>query len=229
MPFVFSPSNIMTYKTCPRKFWGTSLSKLIKYKPSKQKSRGMLIHEQIQDALRKPDKLAAVQEDTQVDIDYVRRCVADMEAACEDGYRLYIEHELCMGKDGARLDWWSDKAFLRAKADVFLLHPDVERPVLVVDIKTGRKYDNDHTQLRLEALLGHVVYQRPLVRYAYWYVDQGETEEALIDFRNGLAPVSDLYDTMQEIRTAIKNNDFPCKRNGLCRWCDFYQTENCDA
>lgn len=219
----------MTFLTCPRKFWGMSISKLIKYKPSTQKSRGTLIHEQIQDALRNPDKLAAVQDDVKVDMDYVRQCVAEVESARRDGYKLYIEHELCMSKDGAKVDWWSEKAFLRAMADAFLLHPDTQLPIIIVDIKTGRNWDTSAVQLRLEALLGHIVYQRPLVRYAYWYVDQGESEEAVIDFRNGLAPVSDLYDTMQEMRTAIKNNDFPCKRNGLCRWCDFYQTPNCDV
>lgn len=229
MPFVFSPSNIMTYKQCPRKFWGQSISRLIKWKPSRQKSRGTLLHEQIQDALRHPEKFDKVRQDTQLDAQYVYDCVESVQSDRRSGYKLYIEHEMCMSKAGTKVGWWDDKAFLRAKADAVLLHNDLGQVVRIVDIKTGRSWDSHAIQLRLEALLAHIVYQRPLVRYEYWYIDQGETEEGVIDFRNGLAPVQDLYDTMHEMGVAIKNNDFPCVGNNLCKWCDFYQTENCDA
>lgn len=227
MAFVFSPSNIMVYRQCPRKFWGQSVAKLIKWKPSKQKSRGTLLHEQIQDAMRSPEKFDKVRQDTQLDVQYVYDRIMGVQDLRRMGYKLYIEHELCMNKTGVQVGWWDDKAFLRAKADAVLLHHDPNMYVELVDIKTGRKYDDTADQLRLEAVLAHVIYQRPLVRYSYWYVDQGETDEGVIDFRNGLAPVQDLYDTMREIGTAIKNNDFPSQRNNLCRWCDFYQTKNC--
>lgn len=227
MAFVFSPSNIMVYKQCPHKFWGQSIAKLIKWKPSKQKSRGMILHEQIQDALRHPEKFDKVQQDTQLDAQYVHDRITSVQDLRRTGYKLHIEHEMCMNKAGAKVGWWDDKAFLRAKADAFLLHPDPCMYVEIIDIKTGRQWDDTADQLRLEALLAHIIYQRPLVRYSYWYIDQGETEEGVIDFRNGLAPVQDLYTTMQEMWTAIKNNNFPCQRNNLCKWCDFYQTKDC--
>lgn len=228
MPFVFSPSSVMTYMTCPRKFWGQSIAKIIKWKPSKQKSRGTLLHEQIQDALRHPEKFDKVQQDTQLDAQYVYDRVSDVQEFRNMGHKLYIEHEMCMNKAGVQVGWWDDKAFLRAKADVVLLHDDPNQLVRVIDIKTGRNWDNNAVQLRLEALLAHIIYHRPLVRYEYWYIDQGETEEGVIDFRHGLAPVQDLYDTMREMGTAIKNNNFPCQRNNLCRWCEFHQTKDCD-
>lgn len=229
MAFVFSPSNIMVYRQCPRKFWGQSISKLIKYKPIKQKSRGIILHEQIQDALRDAKAFGKIREDTQVDASYVAGCVASVHSNRNYQYKLFIEHELCMNKAGVQVGWWDDKAFLRAKVDALLLHDDPKNTVRVIDIKTGRNWDQDHVQLRLEALLTHIVYRRPLVMWEYWYVDQGETVQDVIDFRNGLAPVQDLYDTMREMGMAIKNNDFPCVKNGLCKWCDFNKTENCDV
>lgn len=228
MAFVFSPSNIVVYKQCPRKFWGQSIAKLIKWKPSKQKSRGMILHEQIQDALRRPEKFDKVQQDTQLDSNYVYGCVSDVQKYRAWGYKLYIEHEMCMNRAGAKVGWWDDKAFLRAKADAVLIHDDPEKVVHIIDIKTGKNWDNYTVQLRLEALLAHIIYQRPLVQYEYWFIDQGESEVGRIDFRNGLEPVQDLYDTMREMGTAIKNNDFPCQRNNLCRWCEFYQTKDCE-
>ena len=52
MNFVFSPSNIMTYRTCPRRFMGQSISKEIKWKFSTQKSRGTLVHSSIEKAMQ---------------------------------------------------------------------------------------------------------------------------------------------------------------------------------
>lgn len=228
MGFVFSPSNIMTYKQCPRKFWGQSVSRLIKYKPTKQKSRGILIHEQVQDALRDANTFGKLQEDIKLDVSYTGDRVASVHSDRNYGYKLHIEHEMCMSRNGARVGWWDNNAFLRAKADAFLLHDDKEKPVRVIDIKTGRCWDDDDTQLRIEALLAHIVYGRPLVTYEYWYVDEGETVGSTIDFRNGLDPVRDLYQTIGEIDRAIKNNDFPCQSNRLCKWCDFFQTINCE-
>lgn len=228
MSFAFSPSNIMAYMTCPRKFWGQSISKLIKWKPSAQKSRGTLLHEQIQDALRNADKFYDIRDD-QFDVDYTYSRVQFVQHQLSLGYKLYIEHEMCMSKTGNKLKWFDDKAFLRAKADAFLIHDDLNRPVYIVDIKTGRNWDSANVQLRLESLLAHVIYQRPTVQWEYWYIDQGETEDGLIDFRNGLSQVQDLYDIMREMSLAIKNNDFTCKKNNLCRWCDFNQTKNCDV
>lgn len=227
MPFVFSPSNIMTYRQCPRKFFGVSIAKTIRWKPSKQKSRGTLLHEQVQAALRDAKNFSKIQQDAQLDADYVANCVASVHADRNYQYKLFIEHEMCMNKAGAKVGWWDDKAFLRAKADALLLHDDVSEPVRIIDIKTGRNWDQHAVQLRLEALFAHIIYQRSVVRYEYWYIDQGETEEGLIDFRNGLAPVQDLYDTLREMAVSITNNDFPCQPNALCKWCDFYQTKDC--
>lgn len=226
--FVFSPSNIMSYRTCPRKFWGMSVSKMIRWRSNKQKSRGTLLHKQIQDAMCSPEKFDAVQQDTVLDSQYVYDRLSDVWDCRNNGYKLCIEHEMCMNKAGAKVGWWDDKAFLRAKADALLLHEDSAQPVKIIDIKTGKNWDNYAVQLRMEALLAHIVYQRPLVQYEYWYIDEGESEEGLIDFRKGLAPVQDLYETMREMSTSIKNNDFPCTRNNLCKWCDFYQTKECD-
>lgn len=229
MPFCFSPSNIMNFIQCPRKFAGTSIWKTIKYKPTKQKSRGMMLHEQIQDAMREMDKFDVIRKDTTLDAQYTYGAVQGVHDLRRMGYQLLIEHELCMTKQGQMVGWWDDKAFMRAKADAFLLHHDPNMYVQIIDIKTGKNHDKQNIQLRIEALMAHIIYQRQLVQYQYWYIDQGETEYGMIDFSKGLAPVMDLYDTMQEMQQSIKNNDFPATKNSLCRWCDFYRTENCDA
>lgn len=231
MAFAFSPSNMMTFKACPRKFWGQSISKLIKWTPSKQKSRGTFLHEAIQDSLRDFSKLAEVRKDTQIDMGFTEQCVSYVHRQLMGDYTLCIEHEMAMTKDGKKTGWFDDNCFLRAKADAILL-PPLDKyptlPVVVIDIKTGKNY-GDTLQLRTEALLAHILYGRSHVRWEYWYVDQGESVTQLIDFGFGLTLVQDVYDTIKEMSLAMRNNDFPCTPNRFCRWCDFNKTDNCDV
>lgn len=226
MAIVFSPSNLGTFKQCPRKFYGSVVTKEIKWKASQQKSRGSVMHAAMEKALRLgwQDRNPF---DEKVDTAYARQVVEEVRQDIANGYKLHIEHELAMTKKGTACGWWDDDCFLRAKADVLLLHPQEELPVIIGDIKTGRIYDSDHMQLRIECLLAHILYQRPVVTYAYWYIDEGATEEGTIDFRNGLSPVQDIYDLLKEVQQAERDNYFPPQRMQFCKWCDWYKTEKC--
>lgn len=227
MAIVFSPSNLMQWQTCPRKFWGQSISKLLKYKESAQKNRGMEVHTAIQNALkygfnRVTDWPAGL------DIYYVQDIVEDVRKQIADGAQLYIEHDLVVTDkfQVAPGGFFDDNAYLRARADAVIL-PPVGLPPYLVDIKTGKKWDNNDFQLRVEALLAHLIYQRDVVNYAYWYVDYGETVDGSIDFRNGLGPVQDIIDTMKQMGVDLKLQTFMPRKNKFCKWCDFNGTANC--
>ena len=53
MGFVFSPSNLLSFRACPRRFQAQSITKEIKWKASTQKSRGTMVHGDIEKAFRK--------------------------------------------------------------------------------------------------------------------------------------------------------------------------------
>lgn len=225
MPLVFSPSNLSTFKTCPLKFYAQSVVHEIQWRPSKQKSRGTVMHTEMEKALRLGWQ-DVNKFDNDVDTSYVRQVVSEVQKYIADGYKLYVEHEMCITKKGIPVDWWNKDGYLRAKADVLLLHPDASKVVIVGDIKTGRNYGDD-LQLRIECLLAHIIYKRHLTCYEYWYIDQGETVDGIIDFRNGLAPVQDIFDLMNEAGLAIKNGYYPAQRNKFCKWCSYNGTEKC--
>lgn len=228
MAFCYSPSNMMIYRQCPLKFFGQSIEKSIKWRASVQKSRGTVIHSQIEKCMR-----LGMQEnitwDDKIDLGYTRGVIERVRHAIAQGYKLTTEAELVATKEGKVASWWDDNAFLRSKADVLLVHPDPSMPVIIGDIKTGRIYDKEDFQLLTEAFLAHLVCQRPLISYAYWYVDQGEDVDGTINFNNGLQPVQIILDTLSDMQKAIKNNDFPPKKNALCRWCQWHKTEHCNV
>lgn len=231
-PLVLSPSNMSTFMDCPRKFQGQSMTGEIQWKASTQKSRGSFVHSAIEKALKQGMQAVTNWPDG-LDTYYVQQQVQwarDMVAA---GGQIHIEHELTI--DGrmrpAPEGWWDDNALLRAKADAIVLPsisiPGQIFPAEIIDVKTGKKWDEIDFQLRVEALLVHLIYNKPVVNYAYWYVDIGDTVDGSIDFRNGLDPVKDIIQLIKDMKFAVDNTYFPPKKNKFCKWCGLYQTPAC--
>lgn len=227
MGFVFSPSNLSTFCQCPRKFQGQSMTKEIPYKPSKARSRGVLVHNTLEQAIRKGfDTVKSWPEG--VDMDFIRQRLNLLERVrLATECKVFIEQELCINKKGEQVDWWADDAWLRAKADMLIVPTNPSLSVSLVDFKTGKRWDDDHMQLRLESYLAHTIFKRPRVRYSYWYVDAGELDGDNIDMSGGLYPVQDLLNLIDECQQSINANYFPPQKNRFCKWCGFYQTTAC--
>lgn len=148
MAVVFSPSNLGTFRNCPRRFFGQSVSRELKWVGSKQKSRGTAMHQFVQDACRLGWPNIGL-TDTTVDASYTQALVERLHSVNAE---MFIEHEMAMTAHGKQCDWWAGDAFLRARADIFMLPPaESADPILVGDIKTGKNWDDDHFQLRTEA------------------------------------------------------------------------------
>lgn len=223
--FVFSPSNMSTFMQCPRKFQAQSITKEIKWQATQQKSRGTLIHNCMERALQKGyDDVSSWPEG--MDMDFVKRSVdAARTVITQSGVELYIEHELTVTDRWAQTGWWDDDAFLRAKADALILVP--QHHALLLDFKSGKVYDRDAFQLRVEAFLTHLIYKVPTVSYSYWYVDSAERVSGVCEFSLGYHQVQDILDLMQEMRGCINGNIFIPKKNKFCKWCQLYKTPGC--
>ena len=222
---VFSPSNLSTFLQCPRKFQGQSVTKELKWKATQQKSRGTLVHAALEDACKEGYESIHVWPEG-LDQDFVRDRVNLVRNMMSFGAKLHIEHEMCITEDGKATDWWDEKGMMRCKADAIIV-PDAPSPLLLIDFKTGKKWDEEDFQLRMEALIAHIFYKRQVVNYAYWYVDTGEVSSGTIDFNYGLTPVQDVIDAVHDARSAIAANNYPPTKNRFCKWCGFYNTEGC--
>lgn len=224
---ILSPSNMSTYRDCPLRFYGSSVIKDIPYKASASKSRGMVIHSNLEKCLR-----LGWQDDISWDDTFCKSYAwSKVEIARERcaTHSLFIEHEMAINKAASKCGWWDEDALLRAKADaIFVPKANAADPrIHLIDIKTGKKWDDDDFQLRVECLLAHIIYQVPKVHYEYWYVDTGQTVDGVIDFTHGLTPVQDIYDLMHDMLASIKMQYFPRQPNKFCKWCAYYKTEKC--
>lgn len=94
--FVFSPSNMSTYRTCPRKFQAQTITKELPWQATAQKSRGTLVHNVVEMALRSGlDAVTSWPEG--IDLDYTRNSIVEARAAASGG-KILIEEELTLNK-----------------------------------------------------------------------------------------------------------------------------------
>lgn len=223
---VFSPSNMDTFRKCPRRFQGQSITKDIKYKPSAKKDNGIAVHSELE-KLVNAEKLPEVFKlpDT-VDMGYVRQRLMGFHRMRNHGMEVFTEHELAINNKYQKAGWWDDDCILRAKADLLLVGFG---GAVIVDWKTGRKWDTDAFQLRVESLLVHLLYGIQKVNIEYDYVEQGETVYDVIDFTSGIGHVQDIVELMKTMRESISANVFPATPNKFCKWCDYYKTEKCNV
>lgn len=228
MNIVLSPSNLQTFRQCPRRFYGQSVTKQLVWKASKQKTRGTQMHSVLEQAMQTGWTEETTNSlDSQVNAWAAKDTVDFVTGYRKGGYDLRIEHELCVDKQCRPCGWWDENAGIRAKADVVLV-PQLETDSLIIgDIKTGKKWDSDSFQLRVEALLAHIIYSHSTIAYYYWYIDAGDIEYGEIDFSRGVADVQDVLETIRDCRQSIKNNYYPPNRNVFCRFCDWHKTKEC--
>lgn len=212
--FIHSPTNMNMFRQCPFKFKEYILGRL-PFKPSKQKDRGIKVHDTIEDMVRHGVKDVHYFP-SGVNVHWVRDMVFELRQASLAG-SIYIEEDLCVTESFTRTTWKADDCWLRARADTLVVYPD---SVHIIDYKTGKKWDTDFFQLSIEALLAHVIYKKPKIEFEYWYVDQGEAVGDIIDFSNGINKVDHVVSTIKEMKEAFKNNIFLAKANRFCKWCE---------
>lgn len=228
MAFAFSPSNLSQFVACPRRFEGQAITKEIKWKATTQKSRGTLVHSALERAVKKGVEHVKDWDKLEIDTDYAQDKASMLYQLRESKEAdVFTEHSIGLTRKLTPTDFFADDVYLRAKADFVVVPKDITAPIMVGDWKTGKRWDDEDFQLRIEALMLHCIYKHSVVQYAYYYVDTGETFGGSIDFSYSIDPVADILDVIKLAQVAIDTNDFPPQQNKFCKWCDFFQTPSC--
>lgn len=224
MSIVYSPSNMMTYRQCPLRFYGRHISKEMPYRDSPQMQRGNAVHEKVETAVQKGVQ-AVSWDDPKLDKDYIFRQVANVWSCKSAGCEVLVEKEMIINRDKQPLtDWWDKNAWLRARADIVVLPPSHVPHMTLIDIKTGKKWDEEDFQLRAEAYLAYFLWGKRRINYVYWYVDSGESVKGFVDMSsNSMERFLPVKATLDDMDVALKNNSFEPKRNNHCKFCDFYK------
>lgn len=227
MAFTYSPTSMKVYWTCPLKFYETYVTKEMPRPSGYALERGKRIHDLLQKSLEEGWQDMA-QRDPQLCIGYCKNLIAKLRDISEQkGYAVLSEHEMAMTKAGEACEWGDENCFLRARADVILMHDDLEKPMLIGDFKTGAPPQDEFFQLRTEALLAHILYKRTKFVLQYWCVDGRSTKTELIDLSKNLNAVKDVFERLNDMQKSFWDNYWPRQHNFWCRWCVNNETEKC--
>ena len=139
-------------------------------------------------------------------------------------------HDMAFDKDWRPVEWFSKSAWVRVKMDLLLEEPlGLSRGgkykhwrVHVVDLKTGRIYEDKLDQLDLYNLaalcLGdEIITHGPQVSFAeMWYLDQGETRERSL-FLTDVAKAKAYW--AKRVKPLFADKSFLPRPGQHCKWC----------
>ncbi len=202
----WSYSRYSTFKQCPYRAKLLYIDKL-KEPDNDAMHRGSQIHSKIEDFLLGVD-------------DTLDPCVKGLKSfiyTLRGQPNLATELEWAVDKEGAKADWFSKDAWLRAKADAVWPWKG-SNAGSIIDFKTGRQYHEHIEQAELYAVVAHLVEGWETVRVGFWYVDNDETTSVDYNLEELKGLKTKWFKRGQYM---CERTEFERKKSSKCRWCFF--------
>ena len=207
----WSYSRLSCYEECPRKHQYRNILKLDEPKGDAM-FRGIKIHNEAAKFL-------------DGSIDQVPDSCVNFKAEFIElkSFNPIVEQQWSFTKNMKPTGWFAKDTWLRATLDAGVVYRDGWADV--IDLKTGKKYDNYDDQLNLFAAT--MIHMNPAevtvgVRVRLWYLDIEDFDEAEvvrdITVDEAMTAFADLTDRAETMMAATR---FPPRPNRFCGWCHF--------
>lgn len=233
---IHSPSSLKTYMTCPYKYKGTYLTKEVRWKQSPQAKRGEELHKLMEGVSYKNwDQIGQYWTD-ELSRPHAEGFVNVITQLKKAGWTIKTEVECGTDEKGKMIyeHFFDDPSYVRCRID-FLAVRQATDYAIVLDWKTGKKYDIDTLQLQVNAFC-----LRPLLGVekfvmGFAYLDQGGVANHSVDLTGvdmserqpaaiALSPCSEALIAFRDVEEALATDKFPPVKNFFCQWC---QVESC--
>lgn len=228
LAFPLSPSAVKTYQQCPFKYEQMYVSHTIERSQSDAALRGDTLHKAMEASL-KSGKFSWPEEKTLRAAASFFNVVQKLRDA---GWTIFIEESICMSPDGKEVDWKTKPplSIFKSRLDVYATHPSKDF-IIVIDWKTGKKWEIDTVQLGINALCLQARTGKRRYKMCFAYLDSNEIaehscllpEEPYSQYgtiRHKLPDMlANLYFTVQNIEASYNDNLWVAKKNKFCNWC----------
>lgn len=215
--FAWSFSALNSYETCAFKHLKVAVIKEVIEPQSPEATEGNVVHDSLENRLLKGQQLPIQYQK------YEKWCKA-IEAAPGS---LHPEVSFTITRNFEKTEWndWAN-AWLRVKIDVLKVNGT---KAWIGDWKTGKRKD-DFTQLGLFAAMAFLFYPEVQeIKANYIWLKEGKmsaTQTYTRDQYNELW--AEYLNRAHTFEVAWHNDDWPTKRNGLCRdWCQVKKLGMC--
>ena len=226
----YSFSQINKFRTCPKQFEASYITKEVKFEETEATRWGIAVHEALECRLR--DKTPLPMNMVQYE--------GDAQLLESQAGALTVEHKLTIDEAGNSLDWWNKAATKRGILDVFLREAD---KATIWDWKTGRyncptgKYATMHKglpigELDFFAMLAFNVFpELNNIKTIYRWLKLDSEPSINIITREQLPILVEGFSIdISKIEKAKEFDLFPAKKGGLCRkWCQVRSCKFCGA
>lgn len=198
-----SHSRMKTWETCPRKAQYKFVNKL-KEPGSPAMDRGSEVHSTLEHFLQgKEVSLEAFTPETQ-------EYMAELSALGD----VQPEMQVAFDRDWNVVEWFHPSVFMRVVYDALV---DTSNVTVVVDHKTGKKYDDHVQQEQLYAFTTYLLYGKP-VEVQFNYTDLNEVTSTTYD----VSEMEGLKLLVEErAKPILDDEDFHPNPSYKCRWCFF--------
>lgn len=205
-----SPSGLLEFESCPKKWNLTKVRKLHKFEVTEAITHGNVVHEQLERYVKYKEPLP----------EHLEYTIPFFENLREQGVTLYAELECAIKPDWTPTDWWDKGCYLRGKVDLIGIKDD---EAVVFDYKTGKRKP-DPTQLKIYgAMLYHVLGLKKVRSYYMWL--QTKEQDHFVITEDNIGEVTDEITTrISRMREAYDNKLFPARTSPLCGWCPALDT-----
>ncbi len=211
LPWSWSKFN--EYKICPRKFYGSYISKQWKQLPSAEMDWGNAVHKALENGVKYGTPLPSNMP-YQKYVDYFRSQPGQTSA--EGQVALTAELKPC--------GYWDANCWVRGQIDVVVRF---DSSIFMADYKTGKKpsarFKPQVGQLDLMTGIGLSIYDYiDQARSAYLYLGVPKDPFEVSNYtRNDMPYIWEYFsEGVDEMLWSEQNNAWPAKPNGLCKaWC----------
>lgn len=228
---VYSPSMLKTFMSCPFKFKAQSIDKSIKWEQSDAAKRGEQLHSLMETAINNNLKWEEVQWTDAKSAPHAKKFLDMVAYLKKNGWNCMTEDGVGTDGYGNPLDFWAKapQNFLRCRIDFVALHPKADFAI-VMDWKTGKKYECDKLQLQVNAICLQAATKCNKYQMGFAYLDSGDFVKQNIDVQGvdvrnydnqvlAQSPCIEMLVALRDIQKAVAMNDFPMKQNRFCHWC----------
>lgn len=200
----WSYSSLQAFETCPRRFYLTRISKVVKESQTAATSHGNEVHKALEEAVAGKRALAEKYQQYQPLVDRVRAV---------KGKRL-LEYKFALNSALREVDYWAPDVWVRGVLDVGVVRDD---SAIIIDWKTGkRKLDGD--QMRLFALAGFSLW--PFVNKintAYAWLPSNQLDREMFTRDEAQQIHQEFAIRVHRMENAQLSNEWPPRPSGLCR------------